>query len=128
MITKALRNNRSVYTRGRPGPGLAGGGGTGRWSTSWTSVTSRLLCPIIVGTSTHRLGCGNHDDVVVAASDQAQTRPFIYDRASARQKSSAASGIAAWVAFLASDRSSYATGSSFVVDSGLMLSSAELLS
>jgi NAD(P)-dependent dehydrogenase (short-subunit alcohol dehydrogenase family) len=36
--------------------------------------------------------------------------------------------IAAWVAFLASERASYATGSSFVVDGGLMLMAAELSS
>jgi hypothetical protein len=68
MITKALRNNRSVYTRGLAGPPLVGGGGTGRWSTSWTRVTSTLVCPSMVGTSTFRLWCGSHDDVVVAAS------------------------------------------------------------
>lgn len=36
--------------------------------------------------------------------------------------------IAAWVAFLASEKASYATGSSFVVDGGLMLMAAELSS
>ncbi len=36
--------------------------------------------------------------------------------------------VAAWVAFLASDKASYATGSSFVVDGGLMLMAAELSS
>src|SRR5215210_3583355 len=36
--------------------------------------------------------------------------------------------IAAWVAFLASGKSSYATGASFVVDGGLMLMAAELSS
>jgi NAD(P)-dependent dehydrogenase (short-subunit alcohol dehydrogenase family) len=36
--------------------------------------------------------------------------------------------IASWVAFLASKKASYATGSSFVVDGGLMLMAAELSS
>ena len=36
--------------------------------------------------------------------------------------------IAAWVVFLASEKSSYATGSSFIVDGGLMLMAAELSS
>jgi NAD(P)-dependent dehydrogenase (short-subunit alcohol dehydrogenase family) len=36
--------------------------------------------------------------------------------------------IAAWVAFLASEKASYTTGSSFVVDGGLMLMAAELSS
>ncbi len=36
--------------------------------------------------------------------------------------------IAAWVSFLASEKASYATGSSFVVDGGLMLMAAELSS
>ena len=35
---------------------------------------------------------------------------------------------AAWVAFLASEKSSYATGASFVVDVGLTLMAAELSS
>ncbi len=36
--------------------------------------------------------------------------------------------ISAWIAFLASEKASYATGSSFVVDGGLMLMAAELSS
>ena len=36
--------------------------------------------------------------------------------------------ISTWIAFLASEKASYATGSSFVVDGGLMLMAAELSS
>ena len=36
--------------------------------------------------------------------------------------------VAAWIAFLASEKAAYATGTSFIVDGGLMLMAAELSS
>jgi NAD(P)-dependent dehydrogenase (short-subunit alcohol dehydrogenase family) len=36
--------------------------------------------------------------------------------------------VASWIAFLASEEAAYATGSSFVVDGGLMLMAAQLSS